>query len=299
MGMAKPNIVMGIADGYTHEDLSPFVLSLHRSGFQGEILIFHHRLTNATLDKLRRLNVRLLPFFNLRSRFRGRISAGTLNRLSQAYYRWKWPLYSWAWPYLLSPTKQRFLLYHRFLESYGHQYNKVLLVDTRDVYFQRDPFSEDSKGDIVFFEESHSLRHGMFNPMWILFQLGPDVLKRLGDRMALCSGTILGRAEAVKSYLGHLLQVMKGADRLDFATGDQALHNFAVYEGLDSFPFEVRRCANGADLVYTLSRYINASHIQQSTLGEVVDENGRVIPILHQYDRHPGIHQAMLRLLAT
>lgn len=299
MEKPKPNLVIGIADGYTDEQLRPFLLSLQRTGYQGEIVFFHHRLTKQTLQRLKKLNVRLIPFFNLRSRFRGRLGAWTLNQVSQVYYRWKWPFYSWGWPHLLSPVKQRFILYHRFLEAHGNLYDKVLLTDTRDVYFQRDPFSGQSTGDVLFFEESHPLRHGMFNPMWIVFQLGPDALDRLGGRMALCSGTILGGAEAVKSYLERFLRMMKDAGRLDFATGDQALHNAAVYEGLGSFPFKARICANGADLVYTLTRYMVLSEIRQSSTGEVVDGTGRVVPILHQYDRHPCIQQALLRLLAA
>jgi hypothetical protein len=291
---AKPNLVLGMVHNYSWEELRPFLVSLRQSGYSDEIVLFYHRIGRKTMDAIRARDVTLLPFRNLRGNFRSGNARKALNFLSQKYYRAKWPFYSVGWPLLLSPAKQRFLLFHRFLRDHGHRYRRVLLTDTRDVFFQRDPFVEDPGDDLIFFEEGQPLAQGMFNPLWIIHHLGHAALTRLGAKPTLCSGTILGRPEALDCYLSRLVQLMSEADRMDFATGDQALHNAVVYEGLDRIPFSVRRSPNGAGSVYTLSRYLHRTKIAQSPSGDVVNECGQVVPILHQYDRHPDLQRVLL-----
>jgi len=294
---AKPNLVLGIAQNYTLAQIEPFLISLRRTGYNDEIVLFHQGMETAALSVLRKAGVTLMPLRNLRGMFRSPTTRRWVDWFSQKYYQHKWPFYKEGWPHLLSAAKQRYLLYHGYLRAMGHRYERVLLTDTRDVFFQADPFASAPGEDLVFFEESHPISHGGLNSVWMICHLGRETLARLSSKMTICSGTVLGKPKAISFYLERFITLMRTADCLSSSTGDQAIHNAVVYEGLEDFPFSIRIAQNGTGPVYTLSRYLQASQIRQSNEGQVLDENGRVVPILHQYDRHPAISQALLKKL--
>jgi hypothetical protein len=279
---------------YTFAQVRPFLLSLRQTGYAGEIVFFYQRIDARAREAMREMGVVLLPFYNLRGTFRTPGACRFLNRLSQSYYQRKAPFYSIGWRWLLSPMKQRHLLFQDYLRKNGSRFARVLITDTRDVFFQRDPFSIDDESDLAFFEESHPLAHGMFNPLWLLYHFGQPTLQRLGGMTALCAGTIAGRPEALSCYLERMATLMQEADRMDFATGDQSLHNVLVRERLANIPYRVTLFRNGQGPVYTLSRYLDTAEIPLDPDGEVINPLGQVIPILHQYDRHPSIMRGLL-----
>ena len=104
----------------------------------------------------------------------------------------------------------------------------------------------------------------------------------------------MGTPDAVCWYLERVMQTIRRAKVQDQSRGDQAIHNVVAYEGLSDAPFTRRMCRNGCGPVYTLTQYMQASVIRLSARGEVIDAQGRVVPIVHQYDRHPEIMRALL-----
>ena len=117
--------------------------------------------------------------------------------------------------------------------------------------------------------------------------------------MTLCSGTTMGTPAALCCYLERVLTLMRQADRQDLRAGDQALHNAVAYEGLAGIPYSVRYSANGVEQVYTLTVYLAKQEIRRGPAGSVVTPSGQPVPIVHQYDRHPEIEQALLGSLQS
>ena len=81
------------------------------------------------------------------------------------------------------------------------KYKNILICDSRDVYFQSDPFDYVYKGSINFFLESKKIKDCPFNSSWLLKTYGENVLKKLEDEIINCSGTTLGTHNAMMSYL--------------------------------------------------------------------------------------------------
>jgi hypothetical protein len=287
------NLILGLADHYSFEQLEPFILSLRQTGYSGEVVFFYHAIDGRSLDALRAFGVRLLPFRNLRSSARGAWRK-RLDRLSRRFHRAKWPFYSNTSHFLLSPVRQRYFLYHRFLRREGWRYERVLLADTRDLVFQSDPFVGGPAEELVFFAESFPIEAGELNSNWVRTQLGQATLDRLKKKSTVCAGTTLGHPAALRCYCERMMATIRRAENQHLMHGDQGLHNTVVYEGLADIPFSTRICRNG-ESVYTLTQHFDTASLRWNAGEQIVDPSGRVVPILHQYDRHPDLAARLLR----
>jgi hypothetical protein len=287
---ARPDLILGIAQGYSLEQLKPFVASLKQSGYQGETVLFCHHLDSGAVESLGQWGVQVVPFHNVRSPKSSRIARSFFYRLARLYYRHKWPFYDQAWPWLLAVAKQRYQLYRQFLKNSPNRYRRVLLTDVIDVFFQREPFQGCPESDLVFFEEDSRqlLRSGTFNRGVILSLLGEPTFLRLQNRPTICSGTTIGTPAAIIHYLEKFLALMKTAHRLEMPLGDQAIHNAVVYEHLAGMPFSISIAPNHRGPVYTVGE-IPEKEIQVSPHNEILFPDGRIAPVVHQYDRFPRL----------
>ncbi len=104
-----------------------------------------------------------------------------------------------------------------------------------------------------------------------------------------CAGTVFRRREALSNYQ-RLLTRELDAIRPDFFGSDAAAHNLLVHRGL--IPgLEVFDNDRGPVLTLALKA---PETIRLDRRHRVVNDLGRVVPVLHQYDRHPLLN-ALLR----
>ena len=94
---------------------------------------------------------------------------------------------------------ERYGVYSEFLKD--KEYKNILLCDSRDIYFQDDPFHYNFGGSINFFLEDNLIKNCPFNSNWILKTYGKKGFKQIFDKTILCSGTVLGKSEKIKEYL--------------------------------------------------------------------------------------------------
>jgi hypothetical protein len=255
--MAKKNLVIGAIVSHGLNEIRPFVDTLRQSGFDGDIVFFVSQLAPDGIEYLRRNHCLLLdyPF----DETHGKISVHSF----------------------------RFLLFRQFLECNKDFYRYVMLTDTRDVLFQKDPFDFDMDDRLCVFLEDPSKRIGTcpFNAGWIVKKYGQSELSRLYDCEISCSGVTLGGISQVLTYLtalrDHLLPPVA------FVGDDQGGHNYLVHHHLVG-PLRTMRNMKGP--VLTMG-YLPFNRILWDTRGLIVDWNGNIINILHQYDRHPDFYQ--------
>jgi hypothetical protein len=253
--MSKKNLVIGAIVGHTLDQIRPFVMSLQSTTFDGDLVFFVSQLSPETTDFLKRRNCILLdyPF----AETNGKISVHSF----------------------------RFLLFYHFLDCKKALYNYVMLTDTRDVFFQDDPFAFDLDDRLcVFFEDSSkTIGSCPFNANWILKKYGRSELSRLYNCEICCSGVTIGGATQILSYLSalrtHLLPPVA------FIGDDQGGHNYLVHHNQIG-PLRAMRNMDGP--VLTMG-YMSPDEICWDRGGHVVDRAGRIINILHQYDRHSHI----------
>jgi hypothetical protein len=255
--MPNKNLVIGAIVSHDLNEIRPFVESLRQSSFEGDIVLFVSRLAPTTIDYLRYNHCILLdyPFDETHK--------------------------------LISVNSYRFILFRRFLERNKKVYKHVMLTDTRDVIFQKDPFDFSIDDRLCVFLEDPSKRIGTcpFNAGWILKKYGRSELSRLYNCEISCSGVTMGGISQILSYLAALHDHLMPP--VSFVGDDQGGHNYLVYHDLIG---PLRAIRNMQGPVLTMG-YLPFGRIRWDSSGRILDDNGDIINILHQYDRHPDFYK--------
>jgi hypothetical protein len=296
--MAKRhNLVMGAVRGYNFEQLRPFVVSLKRTSFDGDLVLLWNHLSPETLAALRDCGVKLVHF-----EYRG---SGSLNSWSRF-----WPLLSVVVrllngsPFARTILKAilplqtvRFLHYRDYITTYLGEYQNVLITDVRDVWFQADPFSGFGGGLLVF-EEDDRIQladEKLHNAAWIEELFGSEALAGIGQFPILCSGTIMGDAKAMIRFLIEFENLLCRARKVATGGSDQGLHNYLCRAILEPW---LQVSKNGEGPILTMTPILEAGiDFLVSRTGQVLNANGLPVPVLHQYDRHPELAAKLMRNL--
>jgi hypothetical protein len=279
----RRDLVLGYIHGYQWETIAPFVNSLRDSGFSGEICLFASGIDGETKTTIQTKGVRVLDSPFQQSSFR------------------KWMVKRWGvlktTPFpirrrilksILGINMLRHFLYEEYLSRHGENYRHVLLSDVRDVIFQDNPFTNIASGGVHFFEEAvgRTIASEPYNSSWMRTLFGERVFSEFAEKPILCSGTILGESRALAAFLSHNIRILVAASGFE-SYGDQAIVNVAVRRYKNN---EIYIHKNGESTVLTMG-IMPLSDICFDDRGRIVGPDGRVIPVLHQYDRHPSIYR--------
>lgn len=285
----KPNLVLGAIRGYKFEQIRPFVVSLKRTSFNGDLVLLWNNLSPDTLAALEQHGVKLVHFT-----YRG---SGALNSWSRF-----WPVIS----KLIRPINgsglarrilkailplqtSRFFHYHDYLVAHRAKYGNVLITDVRDVMFQGDPFVNCNDGLLVFEEGDNALLadEKMFNAKWVEQLFGKGILDKIGRYPILCSGTVMGGIDAMINYLVKFETLLTQAREVGMGGSDQGVHNYLCR---DVYATKIQVVKNGAGAVLTMVPWLaEGADFTVSNSGEILGLNGLPVPVLHQYDRHPAL----------
>ena len=188
--------------------------------------------------------------------------------------------------------------------------SRILLVDVRDTYFQLNPFhnvpklspSNVKKGNLYLFGENHnatSISRSNYNRRWITQAYGLEKMKKIADKMVICSGATMGDANAIESYLR--VMVKQFDDTKCKATGcDQGFHNYIFY-------YDLLKDANGIKdvIVFEQGKGIvnNLAAMRTKPLREwgvldnetnhVLNWDKTISPVVHQFDRDDELKKIM------
>jgi len=263
----KKNLILGVIDNYGFHQLQKFVYSIKKTTFDGDIVLFAGpSLSPHCIRLLRKYGIQLV-FFN-------GVSALPEGNLAGQRYQFKTPI---------NYFNYRHYLYYDFLIRNAGVYDKILLADIRDVYFQDDPFSFEM-GNALYcaIEGPRHIRECAYNGPWMEFIYGKEVLDRIGDNRISCAGSTWGKEAAMKDYLERMLaEIEKLSDGKKAI--DQAIHNYLIYT--NQIP-ELSFLYNDGGVILTLSYEKNYK----------IDPNGKVrvgqdllVKMLHQFDRYPDL----------
>ena len=305
------HLLLCAAVGYDWPQLAPFARSLRRTGYAGEVLMLVGPLSAADRRELSAAGItpwRIQPLLSrfpplvpriLRSRKLARLHAaaawGCRHAPSAALARF---LTHQAVGELHHITCSRYSYYLEFLRRHADRYDRVMTSDVRDVLFQADPFSRPASAPIeCYLEDPGSLLgHEFFNAEWLRQVYGEAGLARVADRCVSCSGitygTVAGMLDYLTAMVNELTRVLPTAAGARFL--DQAVHNYLLWTG--AWP-AARPIENGAGAVFTMHA-VPDEEIRVAPTGHLLDPAGRLIPVLHQFDRQP-LHEPRLRELLT
>ncbi|GAA0644271.1 hypothetical protein [Brevundimonas lenta] len=191
------------------------------------------------------------------------------------------------------PVVARFADYARVLaERPGVR--DVLLTDVRDVVFQGAPFEPRAKGLEVFVEyERNVLADHSFQMKHLRAGVGRDLADQLKDHRCICAGTIVGPADEA-ARLCRLILVLGAIPKSAIGGGfgiDQASLAAAVGYGL--IPADIQ---DNYRRVATVGLSLEGVGVVD---GVIVNPDGGFSPVVHQYDRHENLVQAVRERWAT
>jgi len=205
----------------------------------------------------------------------------------------------------LGGNKQKLIRYYGALEylqqhSDRHARSRVMLADSRDVIFQRDPFSipaDAGRPLDVFLEDyfrtyaNSGINQGHVLPCFGRQEVGRVLLSP--PRPVSCSGVTLGAYAAVVDYLEKMWTEMRrprySATCLQH---DQAFHNWLLYTGQLS---PVRAFTNEEGPVTTIGW---PEHLYRDRFGRVLNRRGELVHVVHQFDRRKRLVASLGRRYA-
>ena len=187
----------------------------------------------------------------------------------------------------------QFKRYSVFLEYLkNRKFENILLCDSRDIYFQSNPFDFRYKGLINFFLEDKKIKDCPYNSNWILKTYGDKVYKDINESIILCSGTVLGNKEKIVEYLELITKYVftyKYKKRFKYLITfrpdpegrgcDQAHANYLIHSSIIK-NFELYSNSRGPiATVFYLKKIIFDKN------SFLINERGEPYKIVHQYDK--------------
>ena len=290
------NIILTSVQGADFDYIAPFILSLKRTGYAGRLIVFASAMKGDAVAQLEGHGATVIPFKFIPKRLRKTAA---------------WPWFLWR-RYLTANARSAFkeklthlvlpffyrrhLLYLEFLREHHAEFDRFFVTDARDVYFQADPFSWPAGGGLHFFleEPANTIGSSNLKKNWTENQFGRREVAGQLDQVVSCAGTVFGDAGGMLSYSTGIVGLTLRAKRLrKIVQDDQGVHNYLLRENLlPSVTIHENR--RGAVLTAGIMRMAD---FQMNRLGQLVDETGRVIPVVHQYDRIPELKKHLLAQL--
>lgn len=247
------DLVMGYAKGYTASFVRPFLKTLRETGYTGHILLF---ADSGGASEASRWDAEVLPCL----------------------------------PSRLPLCSARFLTYRKALQY--RSYQGILLTDTRDVIFQRNPARHLPEVGVNAFEEDNSMTIGTcpYNSKWIRDGYGDGALLRMAKLPIICAGTVCGDADLMMCYIEKMCKEIERIQPDTDMTLDQAAHNVLVHGATDIHLWE-----NELSEIFNVG-YIMPRETVKIINDRIVNKAGNVPTVIHQWDRHKNL-SALVELL--
>ena len=185
---------------------------------------------------------------------------------------------------------KRYCFYLKILEEAN--YNNILLCDSRDIYFQANPFDYNYKGEINFFLEDKKIKDCRFNSNWFFKAYGKKKFDIIKEKIISCSGTTLGTLKGIKDYLKLMIESSikyKYKKKLKYLITfrrdksgrgvDQAYANYIAHNNLIKNSYLYKNESGPIATVYHLK------NISFNDKSQLINKLNKPYAVVHQYDK--------------
>jgi hypothetical protein len=255
------NAILGFATGYDLGTITKFVVSARRAHYDGELWLGIYSNQQQQLTSFsRKYGVRLM------------VVDGE----------------DW--------TDERVVLQrYRYYERWTHAFDDpdwLLTSDVRDAFFQRNPFARvfvEALADINLFNEAARMTVGTcpFNSGWVRDCWGEEALQESFNHSIICGGNILARARHMRTFIREMFSYLP--QHGSCAGGeDQGVLNYmnTVHRWYTAQNKTVRVWPQGTGSVNTIGY---ARDVLTNAAGFVINLDGQISALIHQYDRHASV----------
>jgi hypothetical protein len=288
--------ILGAATGYQPQLVEPFVSSLMRIGYDGDLVLFINadQLADYQLyyqPHLQKLNIHFVQSvigqFKTKKK-KGKLYRSVIKKVAAIIpVDFFLPLKAKLLHVTGYPHVGRFFEYQKCLLNHP-EYTQVLLSDVRDVIFQSNPFNDIE--DTVYAGMENRKVHlsdDHYNKGWILDAYGSAVYEQLKSRQISCSGVTIGSAGAIKKYIEQMITefLRQPYNKMSDRIYDQAMHNKLIHFNEIE---QVTLCHPLESKIATLG-LMDVSDFRFNEQGQLLNIDDSIVPIVHQYDRHPAL----------
>ena len=195
---ASKNLILGFCARSSVERLEPFIASLRRTTFAGDIALLIEDMAADSVDRLRAIGViveRAAPSAQQR----------------------------------MATMSSRYFSYLDFLVRRGAGYDHVMLADPTTSIFQADPFAAPLPADIVYTGERYTIDETPAVRDAMVSAYGEAVAGNLRDFLVSDPSTTLGTASGMLRYLTAMTQQLAGRTTPITGAIDEGVHNYVVH----------------------------------------------------------------------
>lgn len=178
----------------------------------------------------------------------------------------------------------RWRIYQDFLNNNKNKYNLVLSVDIKDTIFQNEFFSiYENYSDILGFSFEELTLENSNNKYWIIEKFGNDSFKKIKNKRVINAGTIWGTINTFIEFSSILYKNLLMYPEIL----DQSVVNYLIYnENILGNCKKISSDEYGPVITLGLT---NRKNIVLDTKNNILNYNGQIASIIHQYDRYPDI----------
>ncbi len=248
----KKNLILGVIVRFSWFIISPFFKSLIKVHYQNcDIIMFVNWVSPIVIKYLKSFGVIV---YKVPDEYKRK----QINR-----FRWK--------------------LYTDFLKKKKDEYNLIMTADIRDTIFQDNIFKfyENHKPFLGFSIEDSNLDQ-ITNKKWIVDTFGTELHKTIMNERIINAGTVWGTANIFFEFANKLLETLL----LHPKATDQCIVNYIIYHEKLFKDLLVRSDDYG--LVMTIGLTLREKIVFDSQ-NNILNFNGQIAPIIHQYNRKPDI----------
>lgn len=247
-------IILSFAFGYEKYVYDRFLISLQRTGFKGQVILFVHQECKAYDFSEISFDLKLIE----------------IEDSFQKHMELK-----------------RYIYYKQILDKEDNQ-QYVLITDFRDVLFQRNPDEICFDEDLVFAKEDETMSKQKRNPKtytWINNCIKQEHIPDIENKISICSGTIIGKMTSIKRFVNTYVSNFSILKNQCFGS-DQALLNVLLLNG--SFnDMSIKYTNNNESLIFTMA--YTKTHLSEHNYvnknGYILNKQSEISYIVHMYDR--------------
>ena len=185
---------------------------------------------------------------------------------------------------------KRYLFFLNFIKK--HKYKNILFCDSRDIYFQANPFDYVYKGSINYFLEDKKIKDCQFNSEWMIKTYGYSTYLDLSENIISCGGTILADHNSMENFLKLMIEELskhKYKKKLKYILtfrrdkggrgSDQAHGNYIAHKKLIPNSFYHSNASGPIATAYHLK------NIKFNNKSQLINNLNEPYAVVHQYDK--------------
>jgi hypothetical protein len=288
----EPIQILSCAIGYTPDRIREFLASFREKTIHSELTLFVHKKHTHEYEQIKHPRIRF-QFVDHKIAKKQHVQEIALDYLL-TFLRLRSKVDARVYPVMCG----RHFYYLEFLKDQGGVFGEdstIMLTDSRDVIFQRDPDPLSPAVDIQYALEDKLIREEKRNRRWIADLFGERLASELEQFPVSCAGTTMARKDTMLAYLKQMTDNLLSNRALVCRRTcyDQGSHNQIVRKGGLPNPAFCDPCS---DNIATLA---SSSTLNVSIENSEIRINEEIPAVIHQWDRHPKLSEFISKFYAN